>query len=78
MATFVATSYTFVPPSSYIYVPTPPRSKSAAACSKPASSIPNKLQRSKLSGVALNSPRLPATAAANYNRGYKSRIQGMF
>ena len=77
MATLAPTSYTFVPPS-YTYVPTAPRSKSVAACGKPASSIPDKLHRSKLSGLALNGPRLPATVVANNDGGYRSRIQGMF
>jgi hypothetical protein len=77
MATFALTSYTFAPPS-YTYVPTAPRSKSTAARGKPASSIPDKLHRSKLSDAALNGPRLPATAAANNDGGYRSGIQGMF
>jgi hypothetical protein len=77
MATFAPTSYTFVPPS-YTYMPTAPCSKSIVARSKPASSIPNKLYRSKLSGLVLNSPQLLATIIANNNRGYRSKIQGMF
>jgi hypothetical protein len=55
MATFALPSYTFVPPS-YTYVPTAPRSKSTAAHGKPASSIRDKLHRSKLSGPALDGP----------------------
>jgi hypothetical protein len=55
IATLASTSYTFVPPS-YTYVLIAPRSKSAAAYGKPASSIPNKLYYSKLSGLVLNSP----------------------
>jgi hypothetical protein len=43
MATFIATSYIFIPLSSYIYMPTPLRSKSIAAYNKPASNISNKL-----------------------------------
>jgi hypothetical protein len=70
-------SYTFVPPS-YTYVPTGPRSKSAAARCKPASSILDKLQRSKLSGAALDGPRLPATVTADNDGGYRSGIQDMF
>jgi hypothetical protein len=77
MATFALTSYTFTP-LSYTYMPTAPRSKSIVARGKPASSIPDKLYRSKLSDTALNGPRPLVTAAANNNRGYRSRIQGMF
>ena len=77
MATFALSSYTFIPPS-YTYVPTAPRFKSAAARGKPASSIPDKLYRSKLSGPALDGPRLPATAAADNDGGYRSGVQGMF
>jgi hypothetical protein len=77
IATFAPTSYTFVPPS-YTYMPTAPYSKSIAARSKPASSIPDKLYRSKLSGPVLNGPQLLATTVANNNRGYRSKIQGIF
>jgi hypothetical protein len=78
MATFAPTSYAFVPPS-YTYILTPLYFKSVAACGKPTSSILNKLYcSSKLSSLVLNSPRLLATAAANNNKGYRSRIQGIF
>ena len=79
MATFALSSYTFIPPS-YTYVPTAPRSKGTAARGKPASGIPNKLHRSKLSGPALDGPQLlaTATAAADNDGGYRSGIQGMF
>jgi hypothetical protein len=52
-------------PISYAYVPTAPRSKSAAARCKPASSILN-----KLNNAALDGPRLPATAAADNDGGF--------
>jgi hypothetical protein len=68
-------------PISYTYVPTAPRFKSAAARRNPASKqsgILDKLQRSKQSGAAFDGPRLPAPAAADNNRGYRSGIQGMF
>jgi hypothetical protein len=77
IATLAPTSYTFIPPS-YTYMPIAPRSKSAAARGKPASSVPDKLYRSKLSGLALDSPRLLATVVADNKRGYRSGIQGMF
>ena len=68
-------------PISYTYVPTAPRFKSAAARRNPTSkqsSILDKLQRSKLSGAALEDPQLPAQAVADNNGGYRSGIQGMF
>jgi hypothetical protein len=77
MATFAPTSFTFVPPS-YTYILIAPRSKSTVARGKPASSIPDKLYRSKLSSPALDGPQLLATVAADNDRGYRSRIQGMF
>jgi hypothetical protein len=57
-----------------------PRSKSTSARGKPASSIPDKLHRSKLSGPALDGPQLlaTATAAADNDGGYRSGIQGIF
>ncbi|KAI9863863.1 MAG: hypothetical protein M1813_003515 [Trichoglossum hirsutum] len=71
MATFVPISYT--------YVPTAPRSKSAAARRKPALkpvSIFDKIQRIKPSGAALSTPRTAAAAtAADDNGGDKLGIR---
>ena len=78
IATFINTSYTFVP-FSYTYISIPPRFKSAVTRDKPVFNISNKLYRSnKLSGLIFNGPRLLIIAAANNNKGYKSRIQGIF
>lgn len=55
MITFALFSYIFVP-FSYTYVLIALYFKNTSACSKPVSSISDKLYCSKLSGPALNGP----------------------
>jgi hypothetical protein len=65
----------------YTYVPTPPRSKSAATRRRPAPklSIFDKLQQIRSSSTSLSTPRpvAPAMTVADGDRGYRPGVRGM-